>query len=203
MHSALTLLGTSVIAVAAYSLGASGAVPRTAARFRYRVRAVFVRWVAKPAWHPARWLVTLAAYSVQSWWIARAFALHPRDSARLARQVLALSPRRQPAELKRAVAEATELHFPGQRVTHVRFSVHQPQRCIDLSNVAFRHGHLSGDVTRVTLGGNPVAMGGSCDPAVQVRLRASRDRVAAALAALPIGPDITTLTVPVADRARR
>ncbi|MEU5900386.1 hypothetical protein [Streptomyces venezuelae] len=200
MHSALAWLGTSVIAVAAYSLGSSGTVPRNARRLRYRVRTTLTSWLAKPAWHPARWAVTAAAHAATSWIIVRAFTLRPAASVRLMRQVLALSPRRQPVELQRAVTEAADLHVPGQRVTHVYFAVHQHQR-VALDNVSFRHGRLPGDVTRITLGGNPVTMGGPADPDVRAQLQASRDRVAAALSSLKIGPDITSFCVPVARSA--
>ncbi len=75
-----------------------------------------------------------------------------------------------------------------------RFAVYDG-RC-DLTNVTFRHSRAPGDVTRVTLGGNPDHMGGiTAGQGTRAELEDSRERVDAALRALQIGPNIKVLTV--------
>jgi hypothetical protein len=188
--------------VGTYYLGASGLVPDVLHRLRIRTRRVLVWCWGKPGWHPARWAYEGVAHVRSAGTIALAFTFHPRKATVLLRQMLPLFSFRQPAELKDAVAEAARLHVPGETVTSVRFAVYTG-RC-DLSNVTFRHGRAPGDVTRITLGGNPDHMGGiKPGQGTRAELTASRDRVEAALAALTIGPAINRLTVRVENTASR
>ncbi|MEV6403997.1 hypothetical protein AB0M58_13765 [Streptomyces bobili] len=189
-------------ALGSYYLGASGLIPDALHRLRIRTRRVLVWCWLKPGWHPARWAYEGVAHVRSAWSIALAFTFHPRKATVLLRQMLPLFPFRQPTELKDAVAEAARLHVPGKSVISVRFAVYTGS--CDLSNVTFRHGRAPADVTRITLGGNPDHMG-SPKPGQGTRaeLAASRDRVEAALAALPIGPAIKVLTVRVEKTASR
>ena len=197
-----TLATYTGLAVGSYCLGASGLIPDTTHRQRHRARKTLVRWMLKPAWHPARWTYETARYTLAAWDIALAFTLHPRTATTRLRQWLPLSAHRQPTELKEAVSEAARLHVPGKPVTAVRFTVYQ-SRC-DLTNVAVRHGRAPDAVTRITLGGNPDHMGGlTPGQGSRAELTASRDRVEAALRALPIGPDIRVLTVRVNQEVSR
>ncbi|MFF8786950.1 hypothetical protein [Streptomyces sp. NPDC015125] len=203
MSNTPVLICSAIATAVAYHLGASGIVPRATGRLRSRTRTVLIQWLAKPAWHPARWTVEAVAHVRTASVVVCAFALHPIASTRLMRQVVALAPRHQPDELKNAVAEAARLHVPDQPVTSVRVAIYQPHRTFGLDNVAFRHGRHPEDVTRVTLGGNPISMSGPTDPDIREQLHGSRERVAAALATLPIGPDITAISVPVDRKSRR
>ncbi|MFM9452481.1 hypothetical protein [Streptomyces europaeiscabiei] len=192
------IASAAALAVGSHTLGASGLVPRAAGRLRRRLRSGVSRGILKPAWHPARWTAETAFWSVTSAKFARGFALHPRRSVSVVQQHRAIAARRQPRELQEAVAETAALHLPGCPVTLVRFPVYQPQGAIGLDNVYFRHGRDLDDVTRVTLGGNPHWMGGLAPgQAGREQLEASRERVRAALAALPIGPDVRSVMVPV------
>ncbi|MFI7278541.1 hypothetical protein [Streptomyces sp. NPDC049879] len=158
------------------------------------------QWRTLPARHPARWTADAVSGVSTAWVIARAVVRRPIASARVMQQVARLAARHQPDELTHAVSEAARLHVPDQPVYEARFHVHQPSRTCDLQNVAFRHGRHHTDVTRITLGGNPVALGGSAGPDTRQALAASRERVALALAALPIGPGIAVITVPCRRR---
>jgi hypothetical protein len=195
------MASAAALAVGSYTLGASGLVPCITDRLRRRMRAGAKRWILKPAWHPARWSAEAAFRGLAASRVARAFALHPRRSVSVVRQYRTIAPRRQPRELLDAVAEAAELHLPGCPVTLVRFPVYQPQGVMGLDNVYFRHGRAIEDITRITLGGNPDWMGGLAPgQASREQLEASRERVRAALAALPIGPDVRSVIVPVGPK---
>ncbi|MGW3308160.1 hypothetical protein ACWDG9_16420 [Streptomyces sp. NPDC001073] len=190
------------LAVGSYYLGASGLIPDVLHRLRIRTRRVLVWCCLKPGWHPARWAFEGVAHVHSAWNIALAFVFHPRKASVLLRQMLPLFSFQQPSELKDAVAEAARLHVPGVSVTSARFGVYTGS--CDLSNVTFRYGRAPGDVTRITLGGNPDHMGGlKPGQGTRAELTASRDRVEAALAALPIGPAINRLTVRVENTASR
>ncbi|WP_331752694.1 hypothetical protein OG440_38210 (plasmid) [Streptomyces sp. NBC_00637] len=195
------IASAAALAVGSHALGASGLVPRAVGRLRRKVRAGVRSGILKPAWHPARWSAEAAFWSVTSAKFTRAFAVHPRRSVSVVRQYRAIAARRQPRELREAVAETAALHLPGCPVTLVRFPVYQPQGAMGLDNVYFRHGRDPENVTRITLGGNPDWMGGLAPgQASREQLEASRERVRAALAALPIGPDVRSVMVSVDRR---
>jgi hypothetical protein len=190
------MTSAAALAVGSYTLGASGVVPRTVDRLRRAMRATVQRWILKSAWHPARWSAEAVSRGLTAARIARSFVLHPRRSVSVVLQYRAIAGRRQPRELRDAVAEAAALHLPGCPVTVVRFPVYQPQGAMGLDNVYFRHGRAIEDITRITLGGNPDWMGGLAPgQASREQLEASRERVRAALAALPIGPDVRSVMV--------
>ncbi|MFB7763539.1 hypothetical protein [Streptomyces xiamenensis] len=197
MNNIFAWAGTAVAVVAAYHLGASGVVPRTRGRLRCAAWTRIDRWLGRPSRHPARWTAEVISHASVILGAARSLTLHPIRTVRLVRQYRHLTPRRLPAELKDAVTEAARLHVPGREVTTARITVYRRERTFALNNVAFRHGRRRDEVTRVTLGGNPVYLGGPADPGIREQLDASRQRVARALAALPLGPDVTVISIPV------
>jgi hypothetical protein len=199
MPPVLNAIASAVaLALSSYALGASGVVPRITQRLHWKAVDTLRRWRRKPANHPARKAAQVLSHVVEAGTIARAFVFNPRHTTHVLRQYRAVHPRRQPQELKDAVAEAARLHVPGKQVTLVRFAVFQPECVWELNNVAFYHGHTPEDVTRCTLGGNPVWFGSRTEgQGSRTELTTSRDRVEAALKALPIGPDIHHIIVPL------